>query len=142
MIKESPKQAVEFQSKRVLDFQNQPQVVQNPSLLSKLNEVEFPVQIGPTPQVNQSSSQKMKNIVPCTPITEMMKLRNWQQQKIKNTKISFDESVLPARKLILSDKLLTILNIQDKQKEHDLCIQISTLSTNLIDKILLGLAKK
>jgi len=53
----------------------------------------------------------MQNTVPNTPITEMMKLRNWYMAKIRKTKLTFDETVLPAQKLIFSEKLLKILEI-------------------------------
>ena len=37
--------------------------------------------------------------------------------KIKRTQLLFDESVLPAKKLILSQKLLDILEIENKEQE-------------------------
>jgi hypothetical protein len=43
---------------------------------------------------------------------------------------------------VLSDELLKILDIQDPAKKKELCIQMATNTTTLVNKVIMGLAKK
>lgn len=71
-----------------------------------------------------------------------MKLRDWHKAKIKRTQLCFDENVLPAQKLILSQNLLDILQVGNDEKEKEFNKRITSLCSSLIDKIILGLARK
>lgn len=67
-------------SRKALDFSNpeEPKV----DLAQRLNEVAFPKHVTNSPFVPR------KSMIPNTPITQMMELRNWQQQKIMSTTIN------------------------------------------------------
>lgn len=97
-------------SRRALDFSNpeQPKV----DLAQKLNEVAFPKHVTNSPWVPR------KSMIPNTPITQMMELRDWQQSKILSTHIN--QEICPDN--ILSDKLLQILDMPENQ---ELCVQVS-----------------
>ena len=113
-------------SKRALDFSNtEPKV----DLAQKLNEVAFPKHVANSPFVPR------KSMIPNTPITQMMELRNWQQSKILST--SLNQAICPEN--VLSDTLLKILDMPD---HRDLCVQVSENTSAILRKIMEGLAKK
>ena len=74
-------------------------------------------------------------MIPNTPITQMMELRNWQQSKILST--SLNQAICTEN--VLSDTLLKILGMPD---HRDLCVQVSENTSAILRKIMEGLAKK
>ena len=93
-------------SRRALDFSNtEPKV----DLAQRLNEVAFPKHVANSPFVPR------KSMIPNTPITQMMELRNWQQSKILST--TLNQEICPEN--VLSDTLLKILDMPD---HRDLCV--------------------
>lgn len=113
-------------SRRALDFSNQEPKV---DLAQRLNEVAYPKHVTNSPFVPR------KSMIPNTPISQMMELRNWQQSKIMSTTV--DQDICPDN--VLSDTLLNILEMPD---HRDLCVQVAQNTSSILRKIMEGLAKK
>jgi hypothetical protein len=110
-------------------FQNNPEP--KVDLAQKLNEVAFPKYVNGSPFVHR------KSMIPNTPITLMMELRNWQQSKIVSTIV--DHTI--CQENIVSNKLLEILEWPAEAQKSN-CIEVAHICSSIIAKIMLGLAKK